>query len=106
MPCTGCFGPLGRVTDYGAKAASFIASIIDFQDEESIENVVDKLADPVGNPIRSDEMIGLVSGNMPKARLDSSYEMVLMESARKRSQTRNSQSTTTGKTAPAVAMLG
>jgi F420-non-reducing hydrogenase small subunit len=48
MPCTGCFGPLGRVTDYGAKAASFIASIIDFQDEESIENVVDKLADPVG----------------------------------------------------------
>jgi F420-non-reducing hydrogenase small subunit len=48
MPCTGCFGPLDRVTDYGAKAASFIASIIDFQDEESIEKVIDKLPDPVG----------------------------------------------------------
>jgi F420-non-reducing hydrogenase small subunit len=48
MPCTGCFGPLDRVTDYGAKAASFIASIVDFQDEESIERVMDKLPDPVG----------------------------------------------------------
>ncbi len=48
MPCTGCFGPLDRVTDYGAKAASFIASIIDFQDEDSIEKVIDKLPDPTG----------------------------------------------------------
>ncbi len=48
MPCTGCFGPLDRVTDYGAKAASFIASIVDFQDEESIEKVMDRLPDPVG----------------------------------------------------------
>jgi F420-non-reducing hydrogenase small subunit len=36
------------VTDYGAKAASFIASIVDFQDEESIGKVIDKLPDPVG----------------------------------------------------------
>jgi F420-non-reducing hydrogenase small subunit len=48
MPCTGCFGPLDRVTDYGAKTASFIASIIDFQDQESIEDLIDKLPDPVG----------------------------------------------------------
>jgi F420-non-reducing hydrogenase small subunit len=48
MPCTGCFGPLDRVTDYGAKVASFIASIVDFQDEESISKVMDKLPDPVG----------------------------------------------------------
>lgn len=48
MPCTGCFGPLDLVSDYGAKAASFIASIVDFQDEESIEQVIDKLPDPVG----------------------------------------------------------
>jgi len=60
----------------------------------------------LGNPIRSDEMIGLVSGKMPKARLDSSYDMLLVEFARKRSQTRNSQSITTVKTAPAVTMLG
>jgi F420-non-reducing hydrogenase small subunit len=48
MPCTGCFGPLDRVTDYGAKTASFIASIIDLQDEEALEEVIDKLPDPVG----------------------------------------------------------
>jgi F420-non-reducing hydrogenase small subunit len=48
MPCTGCFGPLDRVSDYGAKAASFFASIVDFQDEESIERVMDQLPDPVG----------------------------------------------------------
>ncbi len=60
----------------------------------------------LGNSIRSDELIGLVLGKMPKARLDSSYETVFVESARKRSQTRSSQSITTVKTAPAVAMLG
>jgi F420-non-reducing hydrogenase small subunit len=48
MPCTGCFGPLERVMDYGAKTASFIASIIDLQDEEALEEVIDKLPDPVG----------------------------------------------------------
>jgi F420-non-reducing hydrogenase small subunit len=48
MPCTGCFGPLDPVSDYGAKAASFIASIVDFQDVESIERFVDKLPDPIG----------------------------------------------------------
>jgi F420-non-reducing hydrogenase small subunit len=48
MPCTGCFGPLDPVSDYGAKAASFIASIIDFDDEKSVEEVIDKLPDPVG----------------------------------------------------------
>jgi len=48
MPCTGCFGPLDMVSDYGAKAASFFASIVDFQDEESIERVMDRLPDPVG----------------------------------------------------------
>jgi F420-non-reducing hydrogenase small subunit len=48
MPCTGCFGPLDPVSDYGAKAASFIASIIDFNDEKSVEEVIDKLPDPIG----------------------------------------------------------
>lgn len=60
----------------------------------------------LGNPIRPDEMIGLLLGKMPKARLDSRYETVFVESARKKRQTRNSQSFATVKTAPAVAMLG
>lgn len=48
MPCTGCFGPLDPVSDYGTKAASFIASIIDFNDEESVQRVLDALPDPIG----------------------------------------------------------
>jgi F420-non-reducing hydrogenase small subunit len=48
MPCTGCFGPTSRVRDYGAKALSAIASIIDSNDEEEIEKIVQTVPDPVG----------------------------------------------------------
>jgi F420-non-reducing hydrogenase small subunit len=48
MPCTGCFGPLDPVSEYGAKAASFIASIVDFQDVEAMEQVIDKIPDLIG----------------------------------------------------------
>ncbi len=48
MPCTGCFGPTTRVRDFGAKALSAIASIIDSNDEEEIERIVQTVPDPVG----------------------------------------------------------
>ena len=48
MPCRGCFGPTDNVIDYGAKAASFIASIIDSDDEEEIKKIVDSIPDPAG----------------------------------------------------------
>jgi F420-non-reducing hydrogenase small subunit len=48
MPCTGCFGPTSRVRDYGAKALSSIASIIDSNDEAEIEQIVKTVPDPVG----------------------------------------------------------
>ena len=48
MPCTGCFGPTSRVRDYGAKALSAIASIIDSNDEAEIEQIVQTVPDPVG----------------------------------------------------------
>ena len=48
MPCTGCFGPTSRVRDYGAKALSAIASIIDSNDETEIEKIVQTVPDPVG----------------------------------------------------------
>lgn len=67
MPCTGCFGPLDRVTDYGAKTASFIASIVDFEDEKSIEKVMDHLPDAVGTFYRytlaSSSLGGRAGGN-------------------------------------------
>jgi F420-non-reducing hydrogenase small subunit len=48
MPCTGCFGPTSRVRDYGAKALSATASIIDSNDEVEIEQIVQTVPDPVG----------------------------------------------------------
>ncbi len=49
MPCTGCFGPLDGVKDYGAAALSFIASIIDSNDPAEIQRIIDKgIPDPLG----------------------------------------------------------
>ncbi len=33
MPCTGCFGPLDEVKDFGARAASFLASLFEYENE-------------------------------------------------------------------------
>lgn len=48
MPCTGCFGPLDRVRDYGGKALSFLASLLNANDEEEAERKLARLVDPVG----------------------------------------------------------
>ncbi|HIE34511.1 MAG TPA: oxidoreductase [Candidatus Altiarchaeales archaeon] len=48
MPCTGCFGPLDGVIDYGAKALSYLASIIDSNDEKEIEEIMKGIPDPLG----------------------------------------------------------
>jgi len=48
MPCTGCFGPLERVRDYGAKALSAVASIVDTTDEKALAKAFEGLPDPAG----------------------------------------------------------
>jgi len=48
MPCTGCMGPTGRVSDFGAKALSAVASIVESRDEEEIAAIMGKIVDPVG----------------------------------------------------------
>jgi len=48
MPCTGCFGPLDRVQDYGGKALSAIASIVDCTDEAALAKIFESLPDPAG----------------------------------------------------------
>lgn len=48
MPCTGCLGPLDQVKDYGAKALSQIASLLDSNDEQEIATLLDQIVDPVG----------------------------------------------------------
>ena len=48
MPCTGCFGPLDNTQDYGGKAISYLASIVDLNDEAEAKRVLAKVADPTG----------------------------------------------------------
>jgi F420-non-reducing hydrogenase small subunit len=52
MPCTGCFGPTSRVRDFGAKALSALASIVDSKDEAEIEKIFAAIPDPVGTLYR------------------------------------------------------
>ena len=48
MPCTGCFGPLDTATDYGGRALSYLASIVNVNDEAEARRVMAKVADPTG----------------------------------------------------------
>jgi len=48
MPCTGCMGPTSSVIDFGAKALSAIASVLDVDSEDEIVSRVAEIADPVG----------------------------------------------------------
>lgn len=48
MPCTGCFGPLERVRDFGAKGLSALASLLDYEDESELEQLLEELPDLVG----------------------------------------------------------
>ena len=48
-PCIGCHGPNDDVPDYGARLMSAVASVIDSNDPEEIEQIIeDGLPDPVG----------------------------------------------------------
>jgi F420-non-reducing hydrogenase small subunit len=48
MPCRGCFGPTDNVIDQGAKSASFLASIMDGNDDEETEKMVKSVPDAAG----------------------------------------------------------
>ena len=49
MPCTGCFGPVDDVKDFGASALSYIASLIDSKNPEKIDKILDRaIPDPLG----------------------------------------------------------
>ncbi len=49
MPCTGCFGPLDGILDYGGKAISYLASILDVPPErDAVLKALEGLPDPVG----------------------------------------------------------
>lgn len=48
MPCRGCFGPVSKVMDQGAKFLSALASILDVKQEEDAKRVIDNIVDPAG----------------------------------------------------------
>ena len=48
MPCTGCFGPTDHVKDFGAKAVTYLASILDLEDEDEIDRELSKIVDIIG----------------------------------------------------------
>jgi F420-non-reducing hydrogenase small subunit len=48
MPCRGCYGPPPGVEDQGAKMLSALASVIDSNDPEEIEQIVSEIVDPAG----------------------------------------------------------
>lgn len=48
MPCTGCFGAVDGVDDFGAKAVTYLASILDLDDEKEIDHALAKLVDILG----------------------------------------------------------
>jgi F420-non-reducing hydrogenase small subunit len=62
MPCTGCFGPLGRVRDYGGKALSAVASIVDSTDEKTLAKIFEAVPDPAGTFYRYSAPASLLAG--------------------------------------------
>jgi F420-non-reducing hydrogenase small subunit len=46
--CIGCYGPAEGVLDYGARLMTAIASVIDSEDPDEIEEILDGIVDPAG----------------------------------------------------------
>ncbi len=68
MPCTGCFGPTDKVLDQGGKMLSALASIIDYDTEEELQAVIEKIPDPVGTFYRYSLPSSLLGQKRIKAR--------------------------------------
>lgn len=47
--CIGCYGPAEGVLDYGARLMTAIASVIDSEDPDEIEEILDGIVDPAGS---------------------------------------------------------
>lgn len=48
MPCRGCFGPMDKVMDQGAKSLSFIAALMDDLNANELKKAVHSIPDPAG----------------------------------------------------------
>ena len=67
-PCIGCYGPNNDVQDYGARLMSGVASVIDSQDPQEIDEIIRKgIPDPIGSFYR----FSLAGGLMRRGKLPS-----------------------------------
>ncbi len=48
MPCTGCFGPVDPAEDFGGRAVTYLASVLDLEGPEEISRALEKVVDAVG----------------------------------------------------------
>jgi len=47
--CIGCYGPAEGVIDYGARLMTAVASVIDSEDPDEIDEILDGIVDPAGS---------------------------------------------------------
>ena len=66
MPCRGCFGPTDQVKDQGAKSLSFLASMIDSEDEHELEEIIRSIPDPAGLFYRYSLPTSMLRGRISK----------------------------------------
>ena len=66
MPCTGCFGPVSRVRDHGAKIVASLASIAEPIDGEGVSRTFAGIPDPIGTFYR----YGLPASLLRRRRVD------------------------------------
>jgi len=64
MPCTGCFGPISRVKDQGAKILSALASQVSGRSETDIDATLSTIVDPIGTFYRYALPVSLLRRNL------------------------------------------
>ncbi len=66
MPCRGCFGPTDRVRDQGAKSLSFLASLIDGEDDDELREIAGSIPDPAGLFYRYSLAVSMLKGRVTR----------------------------------------
>lgn len=59
-PCRGCYGPTPEITDPGAKMLSAIATVINSNDPDEIEEIINQIEDPAGTFYRMSVPAGIL----------------------------------------------
>jgi len=64
-PCIGCYGPAEGVVDYGSRLLSAVASVIDSDDPDEIDQILDGIPDPAGMLYRFNMAGSLLRASKP-----------------------------------------